>query len=560
MLRPRHAFRARALLLGAAAVFTAACGSDDPTGPGDPGDPAPVASVTINPASADMAVGATASLSAVTKDAGGATLTGRTVTWSSMPTSVATVSSSGVVTAVAEGDATITATSEGQSGTATITVTPAPVATVTVSPDESILVVGATTDLAAETKLAGGEVVTGRDIAWSSSDEGVATVDASGTVSALSSGSATITATSEGQSGSADLTVFLPFSQIVSGGATCALDGDGNAYCWGGNGNGEVGVGDLDPHLAPTAVAGDHTFTQLGAGFSFVCGLDDAGSAWCWGLNVVGQIGNGSAADFQVIPAAVSGGLTFDQIAVGGDHACGLVAGGDAWCWGYNLFGQLGDGTTTDSNVPVQVTGGLTFESLGLGSYHTCGVTDMGDAYCWGRGSGGQIGDGSNDAASSGPVAVSGGLTFATIDGGQSHTCAWTAGGDAYCWGNNDFGQLGDGTTTSQTAPVAVTGGLAFAEANSSGYLSCGTVAPGSNHCWGWNARGEIGDGTMTDATAPTAPSGGPDFVTIVAGFQTACGLTDEGLAYCWGANDDGVIGDGTFDDRSTPTMVLPAE
>jgi alpha-tubulin suppressor-like RCC1 family protein len=154
-------------------------------------------------------------------------------------------------------------------------------------------------------------------------------------------------------------------------GASCALDDAGAAYCWGTNGFGEVGVGDLDEHLAPTAVAGGHTFTQLGVGFNFVCGLDATGAAWCWGTNALGTIGKGSSADFQVIPAAVSGGHAFTEIAVGGEHACGLTAAGDAWCWGYNIFGELGDGTTTDSNVPVQVIGGLTFSDLGLGSYHS---------------------------------------------------------------------------------------------------------------------------------------------------------------------------------------------
>jgi alpha-tubulin suppressor-like RCC1 family protein len=546
-----------AAFMGAAAVLAAACSSDEPAGPEGP---VPVASVTVSPASADVAVGATLALSAVTKDAGGNTLGGRTLDWTSSQPSVATVSASGVVTAVAGGEATITATSEGQAGSAFVTVNE-PVAAVTVSPEDPVIGIGTTVTLTAETQVAGGEVVTGREITWSSSNTSVARVNADGTVAAVSTGTAAITATSEGQSGSADLTVFLPFEHIVSGrGASCALDRDGEAYCWGNNFHGEAGVGDFEPHLVPTGVSGGHTFVQLQVGENFACGLDDAGAAWCWGLNVVGQIGNGSSSHLHATPEAVSGGHTFTEIAVGGDHACAITAAGFAWCWGYNIDGQLGDGTTTNSDEPVPVTGGVIFESIGLGGYHSCGLDSAGSAYCWGRGNRGQLGDGTTNHATSGPVAVSGGFTFETIDGGGSHTCAWTSGGAAYCWGNNIVGQLGNGTTANASVPAPVAGGLSFTEGNATGDLSCGTVAPGSTYCWGWNGSGEIGDGTTTDRLEPTQPSGDHAFVTVVAGYQTACALTAEGLAFCWGWNGDGTIGDGTYEYRRTPTMVQPAQ
>lgn len=546
-----------AAFMGAAAVFAAACGSDEPAGPGEP---VPVASVTVSPASANVAVGATLKLSAVTKDASGNTLGGRTVDWTSSPPSVATVSASGIVTAVTGGEATITATSEGRSGSAVVTVNE-PVAAVTVSPEDPVIEVGTAVTLTAETQVEGGEVVTGREITWSSSNTSVGRVNADGTVTAVSTGTAVITASSEDQSGSADLTVFLPFEHIASGkGASCALDRDGDAYCWGVNSHGEAGVGDQEPHLAPTAVSGGHTFTQLQIGATFTCGLDDAGAAWCWGLNVVGQIGNGSSSQFHDTPEAVSGGHTFTEIAVGGDHACALTAAGAVWCWGYNFYGQLGDGTTTGSNVPVQVTGDVIFESIGLGYFHSCGLDSAGDAHCWGRGNWGQLGDGMTNHATSGPVSVSGGFTFETIDGGLSHTCAWTSGGGAYCWGGNIVGQLGNGTTASDSVPTPVTGGLSFTDGNATGDLTCGTVAPGSTYCWGWNGSGEVGDGTTTDPLEPTQPSGDHGFVTVVAGHQTACALTAEGLAFCWGWNGDGTVGDGTYENRRTPTMVQPAQ
>ena len=169
----------------------------------------PVASLTVNPASASVAVGATRQLSAVTKDSAGNTLTGRVITWSSSNTAVATVNSSGLVTGVAAGSATITATSEGKSGTATITVTNVPVASVTVNPATASIQTGSTQQLSAVTKDSAGNTLTGRVVTWSSSNSSVASVNSSGLVTGVTAGSATITATSEGKSGTATITVIV---------------------------------------------------------------------------------------------------------------------------------------------------------------------------------------------------------------------------------------------------------------------------------------------------------------------------------------------------------------
>lgn len=180
--------------------------------------PVPVASVTVAPSTASVAVGGTVTLAATTRDAGGNTLTGRLVTWTSSSSSIATVSSSGVVTAVAAGSATITATSEGRTGTAQITVNappPAPVATVTVTPASDTLTAGGTTTLDATTRDASGNVLTGRAITWTSSATGVASVSTSGVVTAVAAGSATISATSEGHSGSASVLVIAAVDHLV---------------------------------------------------------------------------------------------------------------------------------------------------------------------------------------------------------------------------------------------------------------------------------------------------------------------------------------------------------
>lgn len=157
----------------------------------------------------------------------------------------------------------------------------------------------------------------------------------------------------------------------------------------------------------------------------------------------------------RTAPVPVSGGQRFAAISAGDSHTCGLTTGGAAWCWGLNQYGELGDGTTTMRLVPVPVSGGLGFASISAGG-HTCGVTPGGQAYCWGWNQFGQLGDGTTDSRLT-PVSVAGGLLFATVaTGGGSHTCGVTPTGEAYCWGQNDYGVLGNGNTTDSHVPVAV--------------------------------------------------------------------------------------------------------
>src|SRR5207244_4103784 len=184
----------------------------------------PVASVTVSPAAASLTAGATTQLTATPKDANGAALSGRAVTWATSNAAIATVSASGLVTGVAAGSATITATSEGQSGTSAITVTNVPVASVTVSPTAAGVTVGATTQLTATPKDANGTALSGRVVTWATSNAAAATVSASGLGTGVAAGSATITATSEGQSGTAALTVTnVPVASVTVSPATASL-------------------------------------------------------------------------------------------------------------------------------------------------------------------------------------------------------------------------------------------------------------------------------------------------------------------------------------------------
>ncbi len=295
----------------------------------------------------------------------------------------------------------------------------------------------------------------------------------------------------------------------------------------------------------------------VSAGEGDSCGLTTGGNGYCWGSNHRGQLGDGTTTD-RPTPVLVSGSFSFALFSALSDHTCGVTTGGDTYCWGLNDQGQLGDGTTTDRATPVLVSGGLSFASLSSGENNTCGLTTTGaDVYCWGRNDLGQLGDGTT-AERRTPVLVSGGLSFASlnVDGGHGHSCGLTTGGDAYCWGSNRDGQLGDGTTTNRLAPVPVSGGVDFAALSSGGFHSCGVTTGGAGYCWGANSSGQLGDSTTTDRLAPVLVFGGLSFALLTAGFNHSCGLTTGGNAYCWGSNSEGQLGDGTTTDRLIPVLV----
>jgi alpha-tubulin suppressor-like RCC1 family protein len=252
---------------------------------------------------------------------------------------------------------------------------------------------------------------------------------------------------------------------------TCAVNPYNVAFCWGKKAFGELGGG--DNYITPVRVAGGLSFRSVIAGGGFTCGVTTGNKGYCWGYNLDGAVGDGTRINRNK-PTAVAGGLSFKSVVAGGGliadaqgtevdetHACGLTTDNLAYCWGQGSNGQLGDGTTTGSRVrPVRVVGGLHFGQVIAGYYLSCGVTTTKVAYCWGRGDSGQRGDGSTTYGRSSPTKVAGGLLFAGVSAGPvgSHTCGITTGNKIYCWGDNAFGQLGDGTTTRRLSPVKVAG------------------------------------------------------------------------------------------------------
>ncbi len=301
------------------------------------------------------------------------------------------------------------------------------------------------------------------------------------------------------------------------------------------------------------------TLATVSAGSEHSCGATAAGEAYCWGRNTLGQLGDGTTDDHSN-PVSVAGTLTFTSVSAGADHTCGLTTAGEAYCWGGNLAGKLGDGSETDRITPVLVDGALTFTSVSAGSTHTCGVTDAGDAYCWGANNAGQLGDGTTDARLS-PVLVTGGLEFIALSTGDSHTCGLTTTGDIYCWGANQRGQLGDGTADvdAHPSPALVSGGFSYTAVSAGNSYTCGDV-DGTPYCWGNNAHGQLGDGSTDMRTSPANVDVGLNLYSGSAGGSHTCGTSWDwdlnGRAYCWGRNFEGQLGDGTTTNRASPVLI----
>jgi hypothetical protein len=247
------------------------------------------------------------------------------------------------------------------------------------------------------------------------------------------------------------------FNALSEGSASgCALTSEGDAYCWGEGMDGELGNGSRTPSSTPVAVVGGHIFRSIGVGVGFACGLTTQGDAYCWGDNESGTLGNGSTDERNSdTPELVTGQHHFTSLSVGEFHVCALTQAGQGFCWGHNGFNELGIGSRDDDwhPVPEQVTGNITFSVLNAGGGSSCGITRQGVAYCWGSNVFGALGNGTTDDTST-PVAVSGGLTFVSIQAGGGSACGITSNADVYCWGDNSQGNLGDGTTTSSLVPV----------------------------------------------------------------------------------------------------------
>jgi alpha-tubulin suppressor-like RCC1 family protein len=282
--------------------------------------------------------------------------------------------------------------------------------------------------------------------------------------------------------------------------------------------------------------------------------------AYAWGRNTRGEVGDTTTTN-RSSPVSVVGGFTdWVQISAGGYHTAAVRANGTAWTWGRGLDGRLGNNSTADRSSPVSVVGGFTdWVQISAGFNSTAAVRANGTAWAWGRNNNGQLGDNSTTDRSS-PVSVVGGFTdWVQISAGQIHTAAVRANGTAWAWGANGSGQLGDNTITARSSPVSVVGGFTdWVQISAGGYRTAAVRANGTAWAWGRGSYGQLGNNSTADRSSPVSVVGGfTDWVQISAGFNSAAAVRANGTAWAWGANAFGQLGNNTTTSRSSPVLVV---
>jgi alpha-tubulin suppressor-like RCC1 family protein len=358
---------------------------------------------------------------------------------------------------------------------------------------------------------------------------------------------------------SAQSVAFVPIA--AGGNHTCAITPGGGVMCWGSNDNGQLGDGSRTDRTRPVSVKNLAVrAVAVTAGWTHTCILTEEGGVKCWGRNKNGELGDGTTQRSSE-PVDVSGlksGVI--AIAAGDDHTCAVTAQGGVKCWGYNNFGQLGDGTTETRNSPVDVLKlGGEATAVAAGTAHSCALTSESEVMCWGSNDTGQLGDGSDAASRGTPGVVSGlkgGIASMTAKGG--HTCILNGAGEILCWGWNKYGQLGDASHDDRSAPVPVTGWEGSAILIAAGWgQTCGALNDGSLKCWGWNFYGQLGEGSMANRNQPVAVQGlkGKVFAVAGGGGHT-CAILEGGELFCWGLNKNGQLGNQTTLDSSLPVKV----
>ncbi|TVP85557.1 MAG: hypothetical protein EA375_04305 [Acholeplasmataceae bacterium] len=373
-----------------------------------------------------------------------------------------------------------------------------------------------------------------------------------------------------------------------------ALTSQGHLLTWGYNTYGQLGDGTTNGRRSPADItshfnlqAGE-TIIQVSLGSQHSAALTSQGRVFTWGVSWSGRLGNGTPdVDVYSTPIDITDhfglqiGETIIQLSLGAEHSTALTSAGRLFLWGKNEHGQLGDGTNTDRHHPIDITdhfglaGHETIIRVSLGNSHSIALTSMDRVFTWGANSSGQLGDGSGSPRNM-PTDITAnfdfldGETVESISAGRTNSAVLTSANRLFTWGNNVFGQIGDGTTIGRFTPTVVTAGFNLQDHETIIQVSFGydyaAIITSLNRVffWGYNANGELGIGTTNteanphpiDMTSGFDLSENETITQLSLSTSTSAALSSEGRVFTWGSNGFGKIGDGTWDDQMLPKAI----
>jgi len=364
----------------------------------------------------------------------------------------------------------------------------------------------------------------------------------------------------------------LPDVSAVAGGDdhTCLISA-GVMYCTGSNMNGQLGMNDTQLRNTPARLRWAEQWFSVAAGAHHTCGLrgqDNRGTLHCWGKNDVGQLGFPSGGQRMRGSLNRVGDFTdWTQLECGGDNCCALRDNGALYCWGANADGSAGQGSGSVVSNPARVGGDSTFSRFSVGGGHSCAVRSDKALLCWGKNTSGQLGIGSSRDAQRTPVEVKGGRQdWLRVAAGAAHTCGIRGDQELSCWGSNDMAQLGSEMLGPDGEPIALIdlpGAVAFEKdwlrIAAGGFHTCALRRSREAYCWGNGNLGQLGNGASKLQAAPTKVAGGHKWRELGLGQSHSCGLSgapDERSYYCWGDSDSGKLGIGDSTQRDTPVSL----
>ena len=352
------------------------------------------------------------------------------------------------------------------------------------------------------------------------------------------------------------------WKQVTCGGIhIAAIKTDGTLWTWGRNSYGRLGDNTTTTRSIPvTTFAGGTNWKQVACGYSHSAAIKTDGTLWTWGRNSYGQLGNNTTTNRLTPVTTLSGETNWKQVFCGDNHTAAIKTDGTLWTWGRNSYGRLGDNTTTQRNTPVTTfAGGTNWKQVAGGGYLTAAIKTDGTLWTWGRNNFGQLGNNTTTDRSTPITTFAGGTNWKQVAGGNAHTAAIKTDGTLWTWGRNSYGRLGDNTTVNRSTPVTTfAGGTNWKQVACGGYYTAAIKTDGTLWTWGNNDSGQLGDNTITTRSTPvTTFAGGTNWKQVACGFFHTTAIKTDGTLWTWGRNSYGQLGNNTTVNRSTPVTTF---